>query len=79
MLSAILKSPTAINVSIEIMRIFVHLRELIASNKDLARKLEDLELRHDAQFKVVFDAIRELMNPPLPLKRKIGFMANDKS
>jgi hypothetical protein len=64
MLSTVLNSERAIQVNIEIMRAFVRLREMIATHKDLARKLEALEKRYDAQFKVVFDAIRELMAPP---------------
>lgn len=74
MLSCLLKSPTAVRVNIEIMRAFVMLREMIATNKDLARKLFDLEKKYDSQFKVVFDAIRELMNPPTTPRRSIGFM-----
>jgi hypothetical protein len=60
-------------VNIEIMRAFVRLRQLLASNADLARKLETLEKKYDAQFKVVFDAIRQLMSPPAKPKREIGF------
>lgn len=61
-------------VNVEIMRAFVRLRQMLASNADLARKLETLEKRYDAQFKIVFDAIRELMSPPEPKeKRPIGF------
>ena len=55
------------------MRTFVRLREMFLSNADLARKLADLENKYDAQFKVVFDAIRELMLPPDPPRRQIGF------
>ena len=66
MLSTVLNSERAIQVNIEIMRAFVRLREMIATHKELARKLEALEKRYDAQFKVVFDAIRELMAPPTP-------------
>ena len=73
MLSSVLKSKRAVQVNIEIMRAFVKLRELIASHKDLARKLEELEKKYDAQFKVVFDAIRELMTPLPPPPRRIGF------
>ncbi|MEK7850310.1 MAG: ORF6N domain-containing protein [Deltaproteobacteria bacterium] len=73
MLSSILKSKKAIEVNILIMRAFVKLREMIASNKDLAIKLEELEKKYDAQFKIVFDAIRQLMTPPEPKKKKIGF------
>jgi hypothetical protein len=64
MLSSVLRSKRAIQVNIEIMRAFVRLRRLFASHADLARKLEALEKKYDAQFKVVFDAIRQLMTPP---------------
>src|SRR6266403_1549004 len=60
-------------VNIAIMRTFVRLREMLLSNAELARKLAALENKYDAQFKVVFDAIRELMLPPDPPRRKIGF------
>ncbi|MDO9289668.1 MAG: ORF6N domain-containing protein [Thermodesulfovibrionales bacterium] len=73
MLSSVLRSKRAIEVNIHIMRAFVKLRELMATHKDLARKLADMEKKYDAQFKVVFDAIRQLMTPPEPKKRKIGF------
>ncbi|MCL5062555.1 MAG: ORF6N domain-containing protein [Nitrospirae bacterium] len=73
MLSSVLNSERAIEVNIHIMRAFVKLREMIASHKDLAKRLDDLEKKYDAQFKVVFDAIRQLMIPPEPKKRKIGF------
>lgn len=63
MLSSILHSKRAIQVNIQIMRTFVKLRELIDTNKDLAIRLEALESRYDEQFKIVFDAIRELMEP----------------
>jgi hypothetical protein len=79
MLSTVLNSERAIQVNIEIMRAFVRLREMIATHKDLARKLEALEKRYDAQFKVVFDAIRELMAPPTPKKRKIGFLVKERA
>jgi len=60
-------------MSVHIVRAFVRLRELIASNKELAKRLDELEKKYDSQFKVVFDAIRELMTPlPLP-PRRIGF------
>ena len=69
-----MNSKRAINVNIEIMRAFVRLRQMLASNTELARKLATLEKKYDAQFKVVFDAIRELMTPPDPKKkRSIGF------
>jgi hypothetical protein len=74
MLSSVLRSPKAIQVNIEIMRAFVKLREMLASNKELARKLEELEKKYDKQFAVVFTAIRQLMEPP-PVKPRgrIGF------
>ena len=64
MLSSVLNSPRAIQVNIEIMRAFIRLRRMLASHAELARKLETLEKKYDAQFKVVFDAIRKLMAPP---------------
>jgi hypothetical protein len=73
MLSSVLRSERAVRVNIEIMRAFVKLRELLATHKDLARKLEALERKYDAQFKVVFDAIRQLMAPPKT--KRIGFRA----
>jgi len=75
MLSSILNSERAVQVNIEIMRTFVRLKKMLASNTELSRKLNALEKKYDAQFKVVFDAIRELMTPPVPqpAKRKIGF------
>ncbi len=63
MLSSVLKSKRAILANITIMRAFNRYRELLATHKDLARKLEELEQKYDAKFKVVFDAIRELMKP----------------
>jgi hypothetical protein len=76
MLSSILNSERAIKVNIEIMRAFVKLRQLVAEHKDLARRLDMLESRYDEQFKMVFDAIRELMISPAPEKRPIGFTAD---
>ena len=75
MLSSVLRSKRAVRVNIEIMRAFVQLRQMLSSHADLARKLEALEKKYDAQFKVVFDAIRELMEPPAAPKRRIGFIA----
>lgn len=73
-LSSVLRSPRAIRVNIEIMRAFVRLRGMLASHKELARRLDELEKKYDAQFRVVFDAIRELMQPPPePPKEPIGF------
>jgi hypothetical protein len=74
MLSSVLRSKRAVVVNVEIMRAFVRLRRLLISHADLARKLEELEQKYDAQFRVVFDAIRELMTPAaVPGKRRIGF------
>ena len=73
MLSSVLRGPRAAQVNIEIMRAFVKLRQIVASNKELAQKLEELEKKYDAQFKIVFDAIRQLMRPPEKPKRRIGF------
>ena len=78
MLSSVLHSKRAVMVNVEIMRAFVRLRRILATHADLARKLEALEKRYDAQFKAVFDAIRELMAPPEPpKKRRIGFITDD--
>jgi hypothetical protein len=73
MLSSVLRSKRAALVNVAIMRAFVKLRQLLASHADLARKLEDLERKYDTQFKVVFDAIRQLMTPPEPKRKQIGF------
>ena len=73
MLSSVLKSRRAVQVNVEIMRAFVRLRAMVSSVQDLARKLDALEKRYDAQFKVVFDAIRKLMEPPEGSKKRIGF------
>lgn len=73
MLSSALNSERAIQVNIAIMRAFVKLREMLLTHKDLARKLADMEKKYDSQFKVVFDAIRQLMVPPETKSTKIGF------
>ena len=73
MLSSVLHSKRAIQVNIAIMDTFVRLRQMLGSHEDLARKLAALEKKYDAQFKIVFDAIRELMKPPEPKRRSIGF------
>jgi len=75
MLAGVLNSPRAIQVNIAIMRAFVRLRRLLATNADLARKLEALEEKYDGQFRTVFDAIRALMQEPEKPKRTIGFTA----
>ena len=73
MLSSVLRSERAIQVNIEIMRAFIRLRQMLASNAELARKLDALEKKYDAQFKEVFEAIRQLMAPPEPKQRATGF------
>jgi hypothetical protein len=74
MLSSVLRSPRAVTTNIEIMRAFVHLRRILATHKDLADKLDELEKRYDQQFRVVFDAIRQLM-APASRTPQIGFDA----
>ncbi len=73
MLSSVLRSQRAVQVNIEIMRAFIRLRQMLESNAELARKLDALEKKYDAQFKEVFEAIRMLMTPPEPKRRPIGF------
>ena len=78
MLSSVLRSERAVQVNIEIMRTFVRLREMLAGHVELAQKLTALEGKYDTRFKVVFNAIRELMKPPEPKeKRPIGFASWD--
>ncbi|MBN1590626.1 MAG: ORF6N domain-containing protein [Pirellulales bacterium] len=79
MLSSVLRSPRAIAVNVEIMRAFVRLRQMLATHADLARKLDALEKKYDTQFKIVFDAIRQLMAPSKnQSQRRIGFHASKK-
>lgn len=73
MLSSVLNSERAVKVNIEIIRTFVRLRQMLSTHKDLARKLADMEKKYDSQFKIVFDAIRQLMTPYEPKKKPIGF------
>ncbi|MBI5632377.1 MAG: ORF6N domain-containing protein [Nitrospirae bacterium] len=73
MLSTVLNSERAVEVNIQIMRTFTRLREMLLTHKDLQRKIDDMEKKYDAQFKGVFDAIRQLMTPPVLKKGKIGF------
>ena len=77
MLSSVLRSERAVQVNIEIVRAFVRLREMLASHRDLARRLDDMEQRYDAQFKAVFEAIKQLMAPPPPPGRRVGFRTRD--
>jgi hypothetical protein len=77
MLSSVLKSKRSIQVNIEIMRAFVRLREILATHRDLARKLDELEKKYDKQFAIVFKAIRQLMESPVHKQRRIGFIQSD--
>ena len=77
MLSSVLRSQRAVQVNIEIMRAFIRLRQMLASHVELARKLDALEKKYDAQFRQVFEAIRQLMAPPEPKRRPIGFRKGD--
>jgi phage regulator Rha-like protein len=74
MLSSVLNSDRAIEVNIQIMRVFVKLREMIASHKDLTKRLDELESKYDTQFKIVFDAIRALVAQPEPKEKKVGYI-----
>ena len=78
MLSSVLRSKRAVQVNIEIMRAFVRLRQMLDAHKDLRRKLAALEKKYDDQFKIVFEAIAELMTPPEKSPRKIGFEVKEK-
>ncbi len=77
MLSGLLKSQRAVEVNIAIMRTFVKLRRMLESNTELSKRLDDLESKYDEQFRMVFDAIRELMAPPEPKKNPIGFRVRE--
>ncbi len=79
MLSSVLKSKRAILVNIEIMRAFVKLREIVSTHKELTKKLKELESKYDSQFRVVFEAIRQLMAPPNAPRRQIGFRVEEPS
>ena len=82
MLSSVLRSKRAVQINIEIMRAFVRLREMLLSHKDLARKLDALERKyesHDMHIRSLFEAIRQLMTPPEPKKRKIGFLVKERA
>ena len=78
MLSSVLRSKRAVQVNIEIMRAFVRLRQMLTAHKDLERKLVALEKKYDEQFRVVFEAIRQLMSPPEQSKKKIGFEVKER-
>jgi len=82
MLSSVLRSKQAVLVNIAIMRAFVKLREILSVNKELAHKLAQLERKiekHDEEIKLIFDAIRQLMTPPEPKRRRIGFIHEGKA
>jgi hypothetical protein len=79
MLSSVLRSQRAVSVNIAIMRTFVELRGVLSSNRELARRLDEMERRYDAKFGVVFDAIRDLFAPPEPARRRIGFSTKDEA
>ena len=76
MLSTVLNSKRAIDVKIAIMRTFVKLRQMLDSHARLAKKLAELEAKYDGQFRIVFDALNELMTPPGPKRKQIGFNVN---
>ena len=79
MLSSVLNSSRAIQVNIQIMRAFSKFREIILANRELSRRLDKLEEKYDAQFKGVFEAIRQLMSPPESPRRRIGFHPKQES
>ena len=78
MLSSVLNSQRAIHVNIQIMRTFTRLREMLMTHKDLKQKIEEMEKKYDYQFKIVFDAIKRLLEPPEKPKKRIGFLADEK-
>lgn len=73
MLSSVLNSKRAIQVNIQIIKTFARLRQLITTNKEILEKVEKMESKYDAQFRIVFDALRKLLTPPEEPKRRIGF------
>ena len=73
MLSSVLKSDCAVLVNIQIMRTFTRLREMLAGHKDLQKKIEDMEARYDEQFRVVFEAIKQLLSEEKKPKKRVGF------
>lgn len=79
MLSGVLNSDRAIKVNIQIMRAFIQLRRMLLTNRDLRRKIEEMEKKYDRQFIIVFEAIKKLLEPP-PVKEKkiIGFHVYEK-
>ena len=77
MLASLLNTRIAVQASVQVVRAFVRLREILATHKDLARELRELEKKYDAQFKVVFDTIRALMAPPEKARRPIGLQVEE--
>jgi hypothetical protein len=80
MLSSVLQSPRAVEINVAIMRAFVKLREALSANRELAAKLAELEglvAGHDDDIRALFEAIRELMTPPEPAPKRIGFSARE--
>jgi hypothetical protein len=77
MLSSVLNSERAIHVNIQIIRTFIRLREIASTSRELSRKLKELELKYDAQFRLVFQAIRDLMKLPEKSKKPIGFQVKE--
>lgn len=78
MAANILKSPNAVQMSVMVVRAFVKMREMLIAQRDLAKKLMDLEKKYDGQFRIIFDAIRSLMREEEKPKRKIGFEINER-
>jgi hypothetical protein len=78
MLSSVLNSDRAITVNIQIMRTFTRLREMLMTHRDLKQKIEEMEKKYDYQFKIVFDAIKQVLEPPAKPKKRIGFLVDKK-
>ena len=74
MLSGVLRSERAVRVNVQVIRAFIRMRNLLAAQHELSARLDELEARYDSQFSVVFDAIRQLMTPPAPPRKQIGFV-----
>lgn len=72
MLASVISNPVAINASIQVVRAFIQLRQILSSHIELAKRLDELEKKYDNQFSAVFDAIRSLMQPPDPSSLRIG-------
>src|SRR5438874_4618825 len=79
MLSTVLRSERAVQVNVAIMRTFVRLREMLSSHEDLRRKIDAMEKRYDSRFQTVFEAIRQMLEKPVPAKKAIGFHAKSKA